>query len=256
MVVVAKGLPTFNHLFIGGYDIATVTSGGSIEANAVVDPFLAIGTTMVQNLDSGERNGNMAISGLLNSPTSDPVSPPSGILTGTAQVVSALIEGDTITSHLPPGFWGFRSAIIDKFTATMAQGNLHRFEVSLTGVNNVHYGSVVAPNATRVAASDTKATYITMPQTTGYPWATGHGFVHVSAVTGAPTNLTVTITTSVDHVTWIDQAATAVFTTPYIGAKYLTLITSPGVQQYVAMSWAWSGGTAPTWTGFVGVAID
>jgi len=32
MVVVAKGLPAFNHLLIGGYDIAPVTSSGTLEA--------------------------------------------------------------------------------------------------------------------------------------------------------------------------------------------------------------------------------
>ena len=254
MAVAAKGLPTFNHLFVGGYDVAVVTSGGTLEASAVMDPFFGVGTTMMQNNDSGERDGTASISGLLNSPTSDPVAGVSA--SGSPSIVSFLIEGDTIVSNAAPGFWGYKSAIISKFAATMAQGNLHRFSVDLTSTGNVHYGRVIGPNATRSTAGDTKATYVTMPYTTGFPWATGHAFVHVTAVTGAPTNLTVTITTSVDHTTWIDQAATAVFTTPYIGAQYLTLVTSPGVQQYVAMKWAWSGGTAPTWTGFVGVAVD
>jgi hypothetical protein len=242
-----KGTKDTFAVLIDGYNVVTAMDGYTVGRSAVMDSFKPLGVAFPTAIDTGQRTGTFTGTGMLDSPTTDPINS----VNGTGRVVSVLSEGNT----LPAAFFGFQGALVDGVELTVADGASDRLAPSYTVSGNVHYGNVVAPYATRSTAGDTKSTYATLKETS-YPYATGHALVHVTAVTGAPTNLTVTITTSVDHVTWVDQTSTAVFTTPYVGAQYLTLTTGVGVQEYVAVKWAWTGGTAPTWTGFVGVCVD
>jgi len=234
------------HVFVGGYDIASSLDTLNAKLSAVTQEFKPLGQVWPIAADTGTRNGALTVSGLLDSPNTDSL-----VLSGTGKVVSALVEGETIAAHVGPRFFGFSSAAVSDVEVTVSPDQVHGFVPGMTVNGRCNYGYVVAPYTARTTGGDTKATYITTNETaTG-----GIGYLHVGALSlgASRTGLTVTLTSSPDHTTWTDNTAFANVTA--IGAQTVNLATV--VYNYVAMIWAWVGGTpgAETFTGFVGVSV-
>lgn len=235
-------------VLIDGYNVVTALDNATVHIAAAMDSFHPLGSAYPTAIATGEKTGEFSSSGILDSPTVDPISS----VNGTPRVVSWLNEGNVITSHVGPNFYGLQGAMVSGVEVTAAEGTMHRFTPTFTVSGNVHYGTLVAPYVQRTSAGDTKATYATIKEVSGFPFATGHAFLNITELTlGAATSLTVTVTTSANHSSWSDQSPFTTATT--IGGQYMALAT---VAQYLAVKWAWVGGAGTSWTGFVGIAVD
>lgn len=118
-------------------------------------------------------------------------------------------------------------------------------------------GKLVAPLATRSTAGNTdnddaKCAVAQPAGTNG-----GAAVLHITSLTGTPTNCTVTLRHSVDGTTYTDKQAFTAVTPAQVaagtGAQYMTLTGQ--INSYVSAAWAYSGGTAPTVTFAVGVYV-
>jgi hypothetical protein len=118
-------------------------------------------------------------------------------------------------------------------------------------------GKLVAPLATRSTAgntdSDDAKCSVAQPATMNG----GAMVLHVTALTGTPTNVTVTLRHSVDGTTYADKTAFSAITPAQVvagnGSQYLALTGQ--INSFVSAAWAYTGGTTPTATFAVGVYI-
>jgi hypothetical protein len=242
-----KSIKDINHVFVGGYDIATATGNIDFSGECTLQEFRPCGTTFPLAIDTGTRTGTLACSGLLDPPTTDAVS----AINGTGRVVSLLLEGDTITAHAGPRFWGLQSAMVSGVKPAASPDQVDALEETFTANGECNYGWVVAPHAARTTAGNTETTYadIGAAATGG-----GHAYLHVTALSlGNHSSLTVNFEHSSDHVTYADVPFTNLTA---VGAEVKNIATT--VNRYVAMSWSWNGGSpgAETFSGFCGVTVD
>jgi len=118
-------------------------------------------------------------------------------------------------------------------------------------------GKLVAPLATRSTAgntdSDDAKCAVAQPAGTNG----GAAVLHITALTGTPTNVTITLRHSADGTTYSDKQAFSAFTPANVAAgiasQYITLTGT--INSFVSAAWAYSGGTAPTVTFAVGVYV-
>jgi len=118
-------------------------------------------------------------------------------------------------------------------------------------------GKLVAPLATRSTAAnldadDAKCAVAQPAGTNG-----GAAVLHITGLTGTPTNVTITLRHSVDGVTYTDKQAFTAFTPANVltgvASQYMTFTGQ--INSWVSASWAYTGGTAPTVTFAVGVYV-
>ena len=229
------------HVLIGAVNVAPVMETLSIKTSAVLDQRTFLGSAWPTQCDTGGRNAELAMAGVLNSTTTDTVA----ALNTTGAVVSALLAGNAIS--LP--FHGFQSAQVTGTELVISNDKVDELTPQFTVAGEVNYGTIVAPFATRVAGANTDGTYATRPDAVS---AGGHAYLHVTSYTGGATKLVVTLRTSATHDTFGLIATFADVTA--VGAWVLPVAS--GILEHLSIAWAWTGGTAPTWDGYVGVAVD
>jgi len=236
-----KGSKDAGYLFVDAINIAPVMETVSIKTSAVLDKRRFLGTSCPTQCDTGARQGELSMSGVLNSPTSDTVAT---LSTGTS-IVSALLGGNAV--EMP--FHGFQAAKVTGVEVALAQDKVQEFTPEFTVTGRVNYGVVVAPYANRVAASNTDATWATRTDSAS---AAGYAFMHVGTYTGGASKVVVKVRTSATHASFADLATFLDVTA--VGAQVLTIAS--GILEHRAISWVWTGGTTPAFDAFVGVAVD
>lgn len=229
------------YVLVGAVNVAPVMESISIKQTAVLDERNFLGSAWPTQCDTGARNAELAMSGVLNSPTTDTVA----ALETTGAVVSALLSGNAVDLS----FYGFQSAKVSGVETSISPGKVDDLVPTFTVAGEVNTGTIVAPFATRVGAANTDATWSTRPSSVS---AGGHAYLHVTSYTGGATKLVVTLRTSATHGSFAEIATFADVTA--VGAWVLPVAS--GILEHVSIAWAWTGGTAPTWDGYVGVAVD
>jgi len=236
-----SGFKDASCVFVDAINIAPVMDSLSMKKSAVLDERRFLGNAWPTQCDTGARHGELSMSGVLNSPTSDTIAT---LSTGTS-IVSALIAGNLV--DMP--FHGFQAAKVTGVEATLSQDKVQEFTPEFTVTGRVNYGVVVAPYVNRVAAANTDATWASRSDPTS---ASGYAFMHVGTYTGGATKVVVKVRTSATHGSFADLATFLDVTA--VGAQVLTIPS--GILEHLSISWAWTGGTTPAFDAFVGVAVD
>jgi hypothetical protein len=236
-----KGPWNATHVLVGAVNVAPIMESLNVSLAAEFDERRFLGTVLPTQCDTGHRSAELTMAGVLNSPTSDAV----GALDTTGVVVSALLSGNAVDMS----YYGFQLAKISGLELALSAEKVDELTPKFTVAGEVNTGTVVAPFATRVAGANTDAAWSTRPDPTS---AGGHAYLHVTSYTGTPTNLVVKLRTSATHGSFADLATFATVT----GVGAWVLPVASGILEHLSISWAWTGGTAPTWDGFVGVAVD
>ena len=230
------------HVFVGGVNVAPVMETLGIKQSAVLDERRFLGTTFPTQCDTGARNAELTMQGVINSPTTDTVAE----LNTTGAVVSALLSGNVV--DVP--FYGFQSAKITAIEVGISDDKVDELTPTFSVYGEVNIGTVAAPYATRAADANTDAAYSTRPSATA---ASGHAYLHVGAYTGAATNVVVKLRTSATHISFADIGTFADVTA--IGAQVLDVPTAV-ILEHLSIGWAWTGGATPTFDAVCGVAVD
>jgi len=238
-----KSLKDVAKVFVAEYDVRPILGAPmNIKRTALLSEFRQPGEVWTTAVDLGIRSCELTMPAYLNSPGSDSIS---GIY-GTNRIVSILHEGNTVSDR----FFGIQSAIVSGIEVGISDDMPDTLTPEFTVRGETNYGYVAAPWVERTTAGNTDTTYATMQA----PGATGHAFLHVTALTlGGYTSCTITVRTSTDHITF--NPHTAFGAVSNITSEVLAL--SSTVNQYLSVSWAWNGaGTGQSITFFAGVAID
>lgn len=230
-------------IFFDELDVKQSNNEMTIADEAVIPQRRPFGSAYKNCYPTGQYDGEMTISGWLDSVTE----PQLGELTGDDKVVSVLHEGNAVSDR----FYGIQSAKVSGRKLGMADDDLDTFEPVVTVAGELNFGYVVGPHAARTTAGNTDATYATMVETSA---ASGHAFLHVSALAlGGSTSCTVKVRHSTDHITFTDHTAFPNVTA--VGAQVLALAAT--VNKYLSFSHAWNGaGSDQSISCFVGVAVD
>jgi hypothetical protein len=229
------------HVLIGAVNIAPVMESLSVKMAAVLDQRTFLGTAWPTQCDTGRKNAELTMAGVLNSPTTDTVA----ALETTGAVVSALLSGNAVDMS----FYGFQSAKVTAVEVGISPDKVDELTPTFTVAGEVNVGTVVAPYATRAADGTTDAAYSTRPSATS---AGGHAYLHVGAYAGGATKVVVTLRTSASHITFADIGTFADVTA--VGAQVLPIAS--GILEHCAIGWTWTAGTNPTFDAFCGVAVD
>jgi hypothetical protein len=229
------------YVLVGAVNVAPVMETLSIKETAVLDQRTFLGTAWPTQCDTGARNAELTMAGVLNSPTTDTVA----ALETSGAVVSALLSGNAVDMS----FYGFQSAKVGAVEVSVSPDKVDDLVPTFVVAGEVNTGTIVAPFATRVGASNTDATWSTRPSAVS---AGGHAYLHVTSYTGGATKLVVTLRSSASHDTFGLIGTFADVTG--VGAWVIPIAS--GILEHLSIAWAWTDGTAPTWSGFVGVAVD
>jgi len=231
-------------IFFDGLDVKQSNNAMTITNEAVMPKRRPFGSAYKGAYPTGQVDGEMTISGWLDSVTVAQL----GDLTGDSKVISVLFAGGTVSSR----FLGFQAAYVTGAKTGIADDDLDTYEPVITANGcKANFGYVVAPLAARTTDDDTDDAYCTMVETTG---ASGIAFLHVSAIAlDGGTSVLFKIRDSADHITFTDHTAFAAVTA--VGAQTVALASE--VKKYLSISWEWTGGGgSQSVTAFVGVAID
>lgn len=227
-------------VFVGAAATQSVMGGITMKRSVVVDERRFLGSTWPTNLDTGIRNGELTFADVIYDTDINPLFLP---LPTTYSIVSACIEGDTAGKR----FWGFQSAAVSGGEVQLSPDKMHNIAPEFTVRGEVNVGYVLAPNAARTTDNNTQASSVDM----GASATSGHAFLHVPAISGGGSCL-ITVQTSTNNSVWVDHTAFAAVTTTT--SQVIALPST--VNQYLAVKWAWTGGSDNSITFFVGVAVD
>ena len=213
-------------LLMSSLDLSPYTDSVSVKLNAVVDPFHPLGATFPTTYDTGLRNGELTVSGLYDGGISQFL-----VAGATSYVTSLEVEGGTAGTRA----YCFANPQVSAHEVGLSTEQMHRFTPEYTISGAVNNAFVVAPLIARTTASNLDAA-----DTDGLASSTGAtAFLHVIGITlGGYDNCVITPRDSPDGDTWGDCSASFVAMTTG-GAQSLALTGT--VDQYLSVSWAWTG---------------
>lgn len=230
-----------SYVLVGGYDIRATVAELGVATHCVRDTFHPAGEVFPVNIDTGKRNGELTVSCKLNSTTTDPIS----AVSGTGVPVQVLHEGNT----LPARMWAFQSALVTDVEPSVEAEKAHDLAPSFGISGAIDYGHLVAPYVARTTAGNTQSTYADLGAAAA---SGGRAYLNICSIdVGGGSGVTVTLQHSTNHVDWSDYG------TPFtiaaaVGAQCLSIAT--GIGQYLAIKWAWTGGSDQTFSGAVSFA--
>jgi hypothetical protein len=143
------------------------------------------------------------------------------------------------------------------YTVQMATSEVTKMQARYGCWYGKKRGKLVAPLALRTTAgnTDTDDAKCAVAQPAGTNG--GAAVLHITTLTGTPTNVTVTLRHSVDGVTYADKQAFNAFTPAQVAAgnaaQYMTFTGQ--INSWVSAAWAYTGGTTPNVTFAVGVYV-
>lgn len=143
------------------------------------------------------------------------------------------------------------------YTVQVSVGDVHKAQSQYSINGGKKAGVIAFPLGTKVAAGNTDADDVTISAT--QPAGTGGGstVLHVTELTGTPTNCTIKLRHSTDGITYADLTTFAAVTPANVAAgvasEYATIAGQ--INKWVSVAWAYTGGSAPTVTFTVGVHV-
>lgn len=230
------------YVFVGATDIHGYLNAATMKTTANLADTRVLGEVYPTITDTGLRSGEFTCSGFYDGTAAGGVM---NTVSGTDQVVSVLLEGNTVSKR----FYGYRAAIVSGSEIGLSSDNVHTSTPGITVRGDVDYGYVCAPYlADRGAGATTDATYANMGADAG----TARAYLNITDITmGGASALTVTVRhCDTAGGAYGDHTAFAAVTA--VGAQTIALAST--VEQYISIKWAWTGGAGSKWSGFVGVA--
>jgi hypothetical protein len=224
-------------------DVKASNSEIGITCESIIPRKRPLGSVYPKNFVTGQHDAGMTIKGWFDPDTE----PALGEITGTNKVVSLLHEGNAVADR----FYGFAAAKVGGRGLGVQDDDLDSYEPTIVVDGPLSFGYVVGPLAARTTAGNTDATYVDLGAASADG---GRAFQHTTALTlGGYTSAALKVRHSTDHTTFTDKAT---FTdVAAVGAESVE-IAGP-LNQYVSMSWAWTGaGADQSITSFVGVGVD
>lgn len=232
------------YVFVDSVDVAVSNNAVDLSSEAIMPKRRPIGQAWKTVYPTGQIDSELSISGWLDDLTTAQLAD----LTGDAKVISVLFGGNAISQL----FAGFKTAYVTGAKLGMADDDLDSYEpVLVTSDCKANIGYVVAPYVARTTAGNLDTADARRDAAAA---ASGTAFLHITAIDlGGYTSVTVTVRHSSDGITYGDHTAFTAATA--VGAQTLALATD--VYEYLSIAWTYAGaGSNPTWTGFVGVAVD
>ena len=221
-------------LIVGAYDVSAYVDSVNVKMNAVVDPFHPLGATFPTTYDTGLRNGELTVSGLYDGVISQFL-----IAGAETNITSLEVEGGTAGTRA----YCFPAPQVSAHEVGLSADQMHRLTPEYAISGKVHNAFVVAPLALRTTASN-----LDSADTDGLAPSTGAtAFLHVTALDlDGYDNVVITPRDSDDAITWADCSSS--FAAVSAGANLYQALTLTGtVDQYLSVSWAYTGsGTSPT----------
>lgn len=147
--------------------------------------------------------------------------------------------GDPVT-NVPKACVMVDGTYAASFTRKAQRGNLTMAQAKHT-LSGVRYpGKVVAGLVQRTGNGDTKTSLYADYGAGSY----GHGIFDLSVVdiTGSPTNVTFTISSSTDHSAWNLEGT---FTAVTVAGTAQRLLVTSTIDRYLAATWTFTGGSSP-----------
>lgn len=232
------------HVLVDSVDVAVSNNAVGVTTEPVCPTRRPLGQAYKTAFLTGQVDSEMTISGWLDATTTTQLADASG----DAKVISVLFGGNAISQL----FAGLKTAYVTGRKVGIADDDLDSYEpVLVTSDCKANIGYVVAPLTARTTAGNLDTADASRDAAAA---ASGLAFLHITALDlGGYDSVTVTVRHSSDGITYANH--TAFTTATAVGAQTLALATE--VYQYLSIAWAYVGsGTSPTWTGFVGVAVD
>jgi len=232
------------YVFVDGVNVAVSNNALELSSEGVIPKRRVLGTVSKAAFPTGQVDSEIAIHGWLDADTSAQLAD----MTGDPKVISVLFGGNAISQL----FAGFKTAYVTGSSLGVSEDDIDSYEPVLVTSNcKASIGYVVAPYAARTAAANTDAADAARDAAEA---TSGTAYLHIAALDlDGYTNLVIEVRHSSDGVTYADHTAFTAATA--VGAQ--TLALAGAVNEYLSISWAYTGeGTAPTWSGFVGVSVD
>ena len=213
-------------LLIAGIDESALVETVNVKVNAVTDPFQPLGATFPTTYDTGLRTGELSFTALYDGVFSQYMGTP-----GTTYPVALEVEGGTAGTRA----YCFATPRFSAVEIGLSPEQMHRWTPEVTISGEVNNAFVVAPYAARTTASNLDAA-----DADGLASSTGAtAFLQVTAVTlGGYDNCIITPRDSADATTYADCSAAF---TAVTAASTQTLALTGTVDQYLSVSWAWTG---------------
>jgi hypothetical protein len=244
------GSPSGGFLF-EGYDMtANKLQGLRVKKTGLTEPSTGVGDSWEENLPTELKRGELAQEGAFFDTTAARIHDQwaeTGSLdtdpNGTPGSAVVFFNGGAIGAD----FTGFEGGWKFVYEPISTVGALTRANAEYMVTGNVDEGKVVHALGNETASGDTESTSV---DGTAQSTAGGACYLQTTLITGAPTSFTVTFRDSSDDVVYGDLQAMTAQTA--FGAERIEITGT--VERYLAVAWAFVGGTTPTATFFAGFA--
>lgn len=229
-------LKDVTHVMIDGINIADGIENVTMKVSAKSAVHNACGQVWPYTFWLGEYEGELSLSGWMDSVATTPsTNGRINSLSSADKVVTVFLEGNVVSSRC----WSFQAARVTELEAILSDDDVHKLTPGIKSRGAVDPSYVATIYATRTTAGNTDTTYADM----GASSSTGaRAYLEVGGLTlGSATSATVTVRHSSDHITFTAHANGAFTNVTAIGGECITL--SGTVQRYISTSWAYNGGT-------------
>lgn len=233
-------------LYVDGYQVAGVTTSLEDEQEAATEDNTGLGETLNRSAFVGDKSYTVKHGGFFDDDAAsviEALDPAAGGKLGAEHYLAYAIAGNVAGRPvmLTAG------ALEAKMKKQVQRGKLTKASVEYLANSAIMTYALVAARASRSTAGNTD----TASADNGASSASGGlAVLFVDTLTGSPTNLTVTVRHSADNVTFADHGSGILpVVTPANQRTPQFKALSGTINRYVSLKWAWTGGTAPTWTG-------
>jgi hypothetical protein len=227
------GSPNVGFFLIGGRSVLGTRTSIDVKAIASAKETTALGDTWAEWSATGITRGELSQEGFFDD-AAGAINEALCEREDTSQVVLLAHEGNTAGKQA----FGFAGAYAATYDRKLAVDEFHQATATHTISGQVEMPTILAALAARTTAGNTEAASI---DNTASSANGGGAYLQVSALTlGGYTNLVVKVRHSADNITFADLATfTAVTAAPASERKAVAAGTT--VNQYLAISWAWTG---------------
>ena len=234
-------LKDVSHVMFDGVNVADGIDSITLKVNAKVAEHHACGQVFPYNFLLGMYDGELTLSGWMDSVATTPTT--GGKINalstagGSDMVVSVLIVGNTASNRC----WSYQAARVSELEAVLALDDVHKLTPGIMVRGIVDYCFLATPYALRTTAGNTDTAYADMGALST-PGA--RAYLHVGGLTlGAATSATVVVRHSSDHITFAPQGSGSFANVTATPTNWGQCITLTGlVNRYISTSWIYNGG--------------
>ena len=226
------GSPSLGYFLIGGRNVLGTRTSITVKAEATTSEKTVLGDTWAQHGTTGLKRGSVSQDGFFDD-AAGAINEALCDLENTSQVLLLAHEGNVAGKKA----FGCAGAFAATYDRGLAIAEFHKATATHTVTGELEEPIILAALAARTTAGNTEAASIDNGADT---LVGGAGYLGVTALTlGGYTNLVVKVRHSDDNSTFADLLTFTAATGIVGERKAVSAATT--VQQYLAISWAWTG---------------